>query len=64
MSCSAIRFIVGVAPDPSNPETTREEKQRELAREYAGKFCRPEQAVLIQSLFREAADFGLQGGAV
>jgi uroporphyrinogen-III decarboxylase len=41
------KIIVGVAPDPFDPETTPEEKQRELAREYAGKFCRPDKPSLF-----------------
>ena len=34
------QILVGVIPDLFDPETTPEEKQREMAREYADKFCR------------------------
>ncbi len=36
------KIIVGVAPDEFDPETTPEDKQRELARDYANKFCNPD----------------------
>ena len=36
------KILVGVMPEPFDPETTPEEEQRRIAREYADKFCRPE----------------------
>jgi hypothetical protein len=36
------KIIVGVIPAPFDPETTSEEEQRALAREYAAKFCNPD----------------------
>ena len=36
------QILVGVLPDPYDPETTSEEEQRARARAYADKFCRPD----------------------
>ena len=36
------KIMIGVLPEDFDPETTSEEEQRRLAREYADKFCRPD----------------------
>lgn len=36
------KIMIGVIPDEFDPESTSEEEQRERAREYAEKFCKPE----------------------
>lgn len=41
------QLLVGITPEEFDPETTPEEKQRELARDYADKFCRPEKPSLL-----------------
>ncbi|MCL1849214.1 MAG: methyltransferase [Clostridiales bacterium] len=35
------KIIIGVAPDPFDPETTPEDEQRRRAREYFDRFCKP-----------------------
>jgi hypothetical protein len=36
------KIIIGVAPDPFEPGAISEEEQRERARDYARRFCKPE----------------------
>ncbi len=36
------KLLIGVIPDLFDPAGTPEEKQREMAREYADRFCRPD----------------------
>jgi hypothetical protein len=36
------KLLVGVMPDPFDPETSTEEQQREVARNYAARFCNPQ----------------------
>ena len=35
------KIIIGVVPDPFDPETTSEEEQRERAKAHVDKFCKP-----------------------
>jgi hypothetical protein len=36
------KLLVGVMPDPFDPEALTQEQQREEARKYADKFCNPQ----------------------
>ncbi|MCL2201785.1 MAG: methyltransferase, partial [Oscillospiraceae bacterium] len=35
------KILLGIAPDPIDPESATEEEQRAAARDYADKFCNP-----------------------
>ena len=43
------KILIGVIPDPYDPETTSEEEQRELARQFAQKFCNPEKPCFVNT---------------
>ena len=36
------KLLIGVMPDPFDPETSTEEEHREAARRYADRFCNPQ----------------------
>lgn len=41
------KILIGVIPDLYDPATTPEEKQREMAREFANKFCRADKPSIL-----------------
>ena len=41
------KIMLGVVPEQFDPETTTEEEQRALAREFAEKFCNPEKPCVV-----------------
>jgi hypothetical protein len=45
------KIMIGVMPDPFDPATTSEEKQREAARKFVDKFCKPGKVAMINSMY-------------
>jgi hypothetical protein len=43
------RIVIGVVPDQWNPATTPEERQREAAREFVERFCKPGKPSVLNS---------------
>ena len=41
------KIVIGVIPEQFDPETTSEEDQRRLAREFAEKFCDPQKPSVV-----------------